>query len=176
MSQGSGVVTVPNVQGQTREAAVSLLQGDPFEFIVTVVDEASTTVEKGRVVRTAPVIGAEGTKGGSLTLYVSSGPAPITVPPVTGLTEAQARAALTAKGFTVRVEEYIDVPAGSANDGRVISQTPSQNIDAPAGSQISLKVGKAVSAPTTVATTLAPTTTAAATTTTVAATTTTVRP
>ena len=176
VSQGSGVVTVPNVQGQTREAAVSLLQGDPFEFIVTVVDEASTTIEKGRVVRTAPVIGAEGTKGGSLTLYVSSGPAPITVPPVTGLTEAQARAALTAKGFTVRVEEYIDVPAGSANDGRVISQTPSQNIDAPAGSQISLKVGKAVSAPTTVATTLAPTTTAAATTTTVAATTTTVRP
>ena len=177
VSQGSGVVTVPNVQGQTREAAVSLLQGEPFSFIVTVVDEASTTIEKGRVVRTAPVIGAEGTKGGSLTLYVSSGPAPITVPPVTGLTEAQARAALTAKGFTVRVEEYIDVPAGSANDGRVISQTPSQNTDAPAGSQISLKVGKAVSAPTTVApTTLAPTTTTAPSTTAAPATSTTVRP
>ena len=166
ISQGSGVVTVPNVQGQTREAAVSLLQGEPFEFIVTVVDEASTTIERGRVVRTAPVIGATGTKGGPLTLYVSSGPAPIPVPPVVGLTEAQARAALTAKGFTVRIEEYIDVPAGSANDGRVISQTPSQNTDAPAGSQIALKIGKSV-ATTTVAptTTTAPTTVAPSTTT-----------
>jgi serine/threonine-protein kinase len=173
VSQGSGAVTVPNVQGQTRDAAVSLLEGDPFKFIVTVVDEASTTIEKGRVVRTAPVIGSPGTKGGSLTLYVSSGPAPIPVPPVVGLTEAQARAALTAKGFTVRVEEYVDVPTGSANDGRVISQTPSQNTDAPAGSQIALKIGKAVSAPTTSpTTTVAPTTTAAPTTTTTSTTTT----
>ena len=156
VSQGSGVVQIPNVQGQTSQAARSVLEGDPFKFLITVVEEASATVESGRVTRTSPTIGADTTKGASVTIYVSTGQATVAVPLVSGLTEAQARAKLTSSGFIVKVE-YIEVATGNANDGRVIAQDPNMNVQSTPGSQVLLKVGKAIAATTTVA----PTTTAA---------------
>ena len=164
VSQGSGVVQIPNVQGQTSQAARSVLEGEPYKFLITVVEEASTTVESGRVTRTSPTIGADTTKGSAVTIYVSTGQATIAVPLVSGLTEAQARAKLTSSGFIVKVE-YIEVTTGNANDGRVIAQDPSMNVQSTPGSQVLLKVGKAIAATTTVApTTTAPATTAPATT------------
>ncbi len=159
VSQGSGVVQVPNVQGQTSQAARSVLEGDPFKFLITIVEEASATVESGRVTRTSPTIGADTTKGASVTIYVSTGQAKVAVPLVSGLTEAQARAKLTSSGFIVKVE-YIEVTTGNANDGRVIAQDPSANVQSTPGSQVLLKVGKAIAA----TTTIAPTTTVPATT------------
>jgi serine/threonine-protein kinase len=156
VSQGSGVVQVPNVQGQTSQAARSVLEGEPFKFLITVVEEASATVESGRVTRTSPTIGADTTKGSAVTIYVSTGQATIAVPLVSGLTEAQARAKLTSSGFIVKVE-YIEVATGNANDGRVIAQDPNMNVQSTPGSQVLLKVGKAIAATTT--TTIATTTT-----------------
>ena len=166
VSQGSGVVQIPNVQGQTSQAARSVLEGEPYKFLITVVEEASATVESGRVTRTSPTIGGDTTKGSSVTIYVSTGQATIAVPLVSGLTEAQARAKLTSSGFIVKVE-YIEVTTGNANDGRVIAQDPSMNVQSTPGSQVLLKVGKAIAATTTVAptTTVASTTTAPGTTT-----------
>ena len=161
VSQGSGVVQIPNIQGQTSQAARSVLEGEPYKFLITVVEEASATVESGRVTRTSPTIGGDTTKGSSVTIYVSTGQATIAVPLVSGLTEAQARAKLTSSGFIVKVE-YIEVTTGNANDGRVIAQDPSTNVQSTPGSQVLLKVGKAIAATTTVA----PTTTVASTTTT----------
>jgi serine/threonine-protein kinase len=170
VSQGSGVVQIPNVQGQTSQAARSVLEGEPYKFLITVVEEASATVESSRVTRTSPTIGADTTKGASVTIYVSTGQATVAVPLVSGLTEAQARAKLTSSGFIVKVE-YIEVAAGNANDGRVIAQDPSMNVQSSPGSQVLLKVGKAIAATTTVAptttvpaTTIAPVTTTPATT------------
>jgi serine/threonine-protein kinase len=160
VSQGSGVVEIPNVQGQTAQAARSVLEGEPYKFLITVVEEASTTVEPGRVTRTSPTIGGSTTKGAAVTIYVSTGQATIAVPLVSGLTEAQARAKLTSSGFIVKVE-YIEVTTGNANDGRVIAQDPSMNVQSTPGSQVLLKVGKAIAAATT---TVAPTTTAPTTT------------
>jgi serine/threonine-protein kinase len=159
VSQGSGVVQIPNVQGQTSQAARSVLEGEPYKFLITVVEEASATVESSRVTRTSPTIGADTTKGASVTIYVSTGQATVAVPLVSGLTEAQARAKLTSSGFIVKVE-YIEVATGNANDGRVIAQDPSMNVQSTPGSQVLLKVGKAIAA----TTTIAPTTTVPATT------------
>lgn len=166
VSQGSGIVQIPNVQGQTSDAARSVLEGDPFDFIVSIVPEASDTVESGRVTRTSPNISSQTTKGSAITLYVSTGQATVAVPPVTGITEAEARSAL--RGFVIRVE-YIDVPTGSTNDGLVIAQDPSAGVQiAPAG-RILLKVGKAATPATTTTvpstTTVTPTTTTTTTTT-----------
>mgnify|MGYP000722026445 FL=1 len=161
VSQGSGVIKIPDVQGQTTQAARSVLEGEPFKFLVTVVEEASATVDAGRVTRTSPSIGGETTKGSALTIYVSTGQATTAVPLVSGLTEAQATAKLVSSGFIV-VVEYIEVPTASANDGRVIAQDPSANVQSIPGSQVLLKVGKAIAA----ATTTTPVTTAPTTTTT----------
>ena len=158
VSQGSGIVQIPNVQGQTSDAARSLLEGEPFDFVVSVVPEASETVEAGRVTRTSPNISSQTTKGSAVTLYVSTGQATIAVPPVTGITEAEARSAL--RGFIIRVE-YIEVPSGSANDGLVIAQDPSAGVQIAPGGRILLKVGKAA----TPASTTTPATTTPATTT-----------
>ena len=159
VSQGSGVIKIPDVQGQTTQAARSVLEGEPFKFLVTVVEEASATVDAGRVTRTSPSIGGETTKGSALTIYVSTGQATTAVPLVSGLTEAQATAKLVSSGFIV-VVEYIEVPTASANDGRVIAQDPSANVQSIPGSQVLLKVGKAIAATTTTTpVTTAPTTT-----------------
>ena len=45
--------------------------------------------------------------------------------------------------------EYIEVTTGNANDGRVIAQDPSMNVQSTPGSQVLLKVGKAIAATTT---------------------------
>ncbi|MSV93434.1 MAG: PASTA domain-containing protein, partial [Actinobacteria bacterium] len=161
VSQGSGVIKIPDVQGQTTQAARSVLEGEPFKFLVTVVEEASATVDAGRITRTSPSIGGETTKGSALTIYVSTGQATTAVPLVSGLTEAQATAKLVSSGFIV-VVEYIEVPAASANDGRVIAQDPSANVKQVPESQVLLKVGKAIA----VTTTTTPVTTAPTTTTT----------
>ncbi|MEY3617775.1 MAG: hypothetical protein RL726_473 [Actinomycetota bacterium] len=156
VSQGSGIVQIPNVQGQTSDAARSLLEGEPFDFIVSIVPEASDTVESGRVTRTSPNISSQTTKGSAVTLYVSTGQATVPVPPVTGITEAEARSAL--RGFVIRVE-YIEVPSGSANDELVIAQDPSAGVQIAPGGRILLKVGKAATPATTTSTPVATTTT-----------------
>jgi len=153
VSAGKGTNPVPSVDGQTASDAAALLQGDPYKFSVNEIIEASDTVEPGRVIRTSPTPGTELAPGAVVTMYISNGRAPIKVPPVTGLTETQARAQLSARGFQVLIAEYVEVPAGSTNDGKVISQDPSSGVEAAVGSQVSLKVGRAVASTTTTSTT-----------------------
>jgi serine/threonine-protein kinase len=152
VSGGSGVVVVPNVQGQTLQAARSLLEGEPFKFLLTVVEEPSTTVDSGRVTRTSPSIGSETTKGAAMTLYVSTGVAKVAIPPLVGLSEADARSLLATKGLRVTVE-YIDLAPGSVDDGLVISQDPSSGVEVAPNSNVLLKVGRAAPPTTTTTTT-----------------------
>jgi serine/threonine-protein kinase len=101
-------------------------------------------------VRTDPAIGAPIDSGNTIVIYISSGPQQVEVPDVEGRTEGEARVTLNTRGLAVEVI-YVDVPAGSLNDGKVISQgVPFKTMVDPTTS-IKLTVGKAV-----VATTLAP--------------------
>jgi beta-lactam-binding protein with PASTA domain len=70
------------------------------------------------------------------------------VPDVEGRTEGEARVTLNTRGLAVEVI-YVDVPAGSLNDGKVISQgVPFKTMVDPTTS-IKLTVGRAVVATTT---------------------------
>jgi beta-lactam-binding protein with PASTA domain len=165
VSGGAGQVTVPSIDGQLQEAAEKLLKSAPYNFIVTVQNEVNDTVEKGRVVRTDPAIGAPIDSGDAIVIYISSGPQQVEVPDVEGRTEGEARVAMNTRGLVVEVI-YVDVPAGSLNDGKVISQgVPFKTMVDP-NTSIKLTVGKAVAATTSVApaTTVAPTPTVAPTT------------
>ncbi len=144
VSQGKGTNPIPILDGKTIEEARSILEAEPYKFTVNEIIEASDTIEIGYVIRTSPVTGAETPIGATVTVYVSNGRAPIKVPPVVGLTEAQARAQLTAKGFTVRVT-YVNVANDSADVGRVISQNPRSGVEAEVGSQVVLEIGRATS-------------------------------
>lgn len=176
LSGGPDTQTVPEVTGQSQEAAKSLLEGEPFGFLVTIQTEASEDVAEGSVIRTEPAIGSELAAGSPITLFVSSGVEQATVPPVVGLTEAQAKNQITRNGLTANVT-YVNVPSGDANDGRVISQSPTGGNLVEPGSSVGIQVGRAVAATTTTSTlpptTLPPATTTTSTTTTTTTTTTT---
>ncbi|TPW15638.1 MAG: putative serine/threonine protein kinase [Acidimicrobiaceae bacterium] len=170
LSAGPDAKTIPNVAGQNQDAARQLLEGEPFRFVVTAVTEASDTVVAGGVIRTEPAIGGELAVGSPITIVVSLGLELVQVPPVVGLTEAQARNAITAKNLTATVT-FLNVAAGSADDGRVVAQNPAAGTKVAPGSAVGLQVGRAVVPPTTsttttTSTTLPPTTTSTTTTTT----------
>jgi len=142
LSGGSGQLAVPTVVvGQTTATAQAFLQADPYKFVVTIAEEPSATVAKGLVIRTDPVVGQLVDKGAAVTLYVSSGPQPVAMPNVKGLTEADARAKLTAVGLDATVE-YADLAAGNVNIGKVISQGTTTGTMVTPGTKIVLTIGR----------------------------------
>jgi beta-lactam-binding protein with PASTA domain len=137
---------------------------------------SSATVPQGTVMEIRPGPGELIAKGSDVLIIVSSGPEPVRVPAVVGRTEAQARNTLTEVGLVPRVT-YVDVAAGSPDDGRVVAQSLPAGSQVDPGTGITITVGRAVAPvttipPTTTTTTTTippPTTTAAPTTTTTVA-------
>ncbi len=146
VSGGLGQATVPNVQGQVANAAQQLLQTSPYNFVVTLVNEASSTIEQGRVIRTEPAIGAQSPAGAAITLFVSSGGNKVAVPQIEGQTEADARSLLATAGLTPDIK-YQDVPIGDLNDGKVITQGTDAGTLVDPGFVIRLTIGRAATTP-----------------------------
>lgn len=146
LSGGTGQMAVPAiVAGQTTAAAQTFLQGDPYKFVVTIVEEASATVAKGIVIRTEPVAGTLVDAGTPISVFVSSGPQPVAMPSVKGLSEADALAKLTAVGLGAEID-YVNLAAGDANIGKVISQGTAAGATVTPGTKVVLTVGRATPA------------------------------
>jgi len=143
VSGGNGGQVIPNVQNQVAAAAQQLLQGVPYSFIVTITEENSSTIERGRVIRTKPAIGMSLAPGSPLTIFISKGISTVAVPPVETLTEADARAQLNAVGLLADVK-YQDVPSGDPSDGRVISQGTQAGTQVEPGTPVKITVGRGV--------------------------------
>ena len=174
VSAAKNEVSVPPVAGLSQADAQATLTNEANVFVVTVVQEPSASVDPGFAIRTDPAAGELIAKGSPITLYVSNGPEPVTMPPLELLTEAQARAKLLELGLTVEVT-YQAVPFGDSKNGKVITQSIASGTEVAPGTLVKLKVGQAVAPPTTTtSTTLPPTTTSSTTTT--STTTTTVGP
>ncbi len=173
-------VPVPGVVGFIEQQAIDTLEASPYEFAVTVERIPSETIDEGFVISTSPGQGELVERGGSITLQVSSGPAPVAVPVVEGLTQGEATNRLRADGFNVETR-FQDVPPGSSNDGVVIAQDPAAATRLDRGSTVTITVGRSTiavttlppptappstSPPSTAAPTTQPTTTSSSTTTT----------
>jgi len=162
-------VQVPGeVVGMTELEARGILEAPPFEFVVTTDVRSSPTIPAGTVMEIRPGPGELVQKGGDVLIIVSTGPEPVTVPPVIGRTEAQAVNTLSEAGLVV-ARVYVDVPAGDLDDGRVIAQSLPASSQVDPGTEITITVAKAVAPvttlpPTTVAPTTMPPTTVAPTT------------
>jgi beta-lactam-binding protein with PASTA domain/predicted Ser/Thr protein kinase len=140
VSSGPEERPVPDVAGRTASEASNILGQNGFTTSQT--SESSGSVEEGRVIRTDPPAGTPQPKGASITMVVSSGPAEVTVPSVTGLTEANAEAALTSKGFQVDKTDTSTIDPSL--DGTVRSQDPQGNTAAPQGSTVHLVIWRYV--------------------------------
>ena len=135
-----GVLThaVPNVRGDTLAAARTALAAASFPIAGTaqVFDDQ---VAPGDVVRTDPPPGQVVRHSTPVTVYLSKGPAPVVVPDVQGQPLGQARATLTAAGFTVTTTAAYDVQVPK---GDVSAQAPGAGTSAPHGSVVHLTVSK----------------------------------
>ena len=141
VSGGTGGSNIPNIEGQVSSAAEQLLKSSPYNFVVTITTEPSATVEKGRAIRTDPVIGTPLPAGSPIALIVSSGSSTVVVPDVTGKTEGEAQTAINAAGLITDIK-YQNVPAGDVNDGRVISQSREAQSAVAPGTKVTLVIGK----------------------------------
>ncbi len=119
LSLGTESLSIPNVVGSTESAAISAIES--AGFVADVQYESSSSVAQGSVIRQSPSSGT-GTRGGTVTIYVSTGPETAAVPYVVGYTEEQARQAIFNAGFQALVEYSTSSYVAA---GYVISQNPS---------------------------------------------------
>jgi serine/threonine-protein kinase len=139
VSSGPGSVNVPSVLGDTVNQAKQQLRAAGLK-LGPIRHETSSTTSAGDVVDTSPTAGASVPVGSAITLFVSTGVPKVTVPDVTGESEAQAKSDLHAAGFEVTSASQT---TSSGTPGTVISQTPTGNTQAPAGTTVTIVVAKA---------------------------------
>jgi len=105
ISLGPKVSRVPDVQYKTENDAIAMLQAADLKVVIDY--ENSDTVNRGLVISQSPAAGKTVSTGTSIKIIVSAGAPPFSAPNVVGMTESEARSALTAVGLTVAVSyEY----------------------------------------------------------------------
>jgi beta-lactam-binding protein with PASTA domain len=138
VSSGPETLGLPDVNEKKSAEAVKILREKGFQ--PTVQSQSSDTVTKGLVISTDPAAGIEVQHGSPVTVYVSSGPQEVSVPEVTGESQADATATLAAAGLkeTVVKREVAEPAAGT-----VISQSPSAGLQLKVGGQVTIVVAQA---------------------------------
>lgn len=121
ISSGVGEIDVPMVTGFDKDAAETKLEESGF--VPSTNFEYSESVASGMVVSQAPEAGSKAKKGDTVTLVVSRGVEPITMPDVWNQPEADAKAALSALGLNVTTtSDYSnDIPEGNVISQSVVS-------------------------------------------------------
>ncbi len=128
-------VTVPDVAGRTAAEAVSALRA--AGFATTTDGQVSATVDKGLVIGTSPAGGDSADEGSTVTIDVSQGTGTVSVPALTGLSQAQATEALTGAGLETRV---VEAASATVDEGDVISQDPAAGLQIDVGSTVAVTV------------------------------------
>jgi eukaryotic-like serine/threonine-protein kinase len=139
ISSGPGSAALPSVEGLTSAQAVSRLRKAGFK--PTSNQQPNAKIAQGRVIGTEPPAGTELQVGSPVSVLVSSGPAQVRVPDVSGDSQSGAEAALTAVGLAVGTITP-QVSAGQAA-GSVLSQSPSAGSSVRTGTKVNLTVAKA---------------------------------
>lgn len=134
----SEMVKIPSVIGKTKSSAKSTLESAGFSVTFEYGDY-NNSVAADVVTAQSPSAKNQAAKGSTVTVTLSPGQKPITVPNVLGASQSHAESALAGAGlkYTYADSQYSDtVPAGS-----VISQTKSGETVA-AGTTITLTLSK----------------------------------
>jgi serine/threonine-protein kinase len=133
--RGSSTKRVPDVVGLSGRHAVRRLSADGFRSRIAAVNSSKP---KDIVIAQAPQAGAKLSKGGTVALTVSAGPAKVVVPSVTGSTVASAIQRIHAAHL---VSRQIPVFAAKAK-GTVVSQKPAAGTAVKKNSTVVLNVSK----------------------------------
>jgi beta-lactam-binding protein with PASTA domain/predicted Ser/Thr protein kinase len=148
VSSGAGQQEVPDVTGKTFAQAESLLDG--AGFLVKQTPQQSAEVEKDKVISQTPAGRTMADVGSTVEIFVSSGPATVEVPDVSGQSEATASANLVGAGFKVT---SVDQSSTTVPVGRVINTNPDAGTQVAPGITIKIYVSSGPPATTTSSTT-----------------------
>lgn len=134
----SEMVKVPSVIGKTKSSAKSTLESAGFSVTFEYGDY-NDSVAADVVTAQSPSAKNKAAKGSAVTVTLSPGQKPITVPNVVGYSQSQAESALAGAGlkYTYADSQYSD----TVSAGNVISQTKSGETVA-AGTTITLTLSK----------------------------------
>jgi eukaryotic-like serine/threonine-protein kinase len=135
ISSSGGNNAVPNVVGLSKAVAESDIV--KANLVPQAVNEASSSVTKGDVISTNPPFGTKLSKDATVKLFVSTGPASVTVPKVVGLSESAAMSLLQSKGFSVSEKT---APNSTAPANTVVRQSPGPNTPSTKGSTVTIYV------------------------------------
>ena len=136
----SSFVVVPDLTGMTQTEATSALTEINLR-VGNVRMESSATVPVGQVFRQEPLADTEVNSESEVTLIISAGSgSAVAVPNLVGMTQADARTALTSAGLTagtIKQESSMTVPAGN-----VMSQNPTAGVSVMPGSSVALVISR----------------------------------
>jgi serine/threonine-protein kinase len=126
--------TVPNVVGQTLDAASNALRNEGFQVSP---QRKNAPQPIDQVLSESPKAGTKVKKGATIVLTVSNGPAQAAVPPVAHLSQLSAERRLRRRGFRpiVQPHAYANVPKGEA-----VSTSPPAGTKRDKGSAVTLVV------------------------------------
>ena len=137
LSKGKNIKIVPNVVGKTKEEGETEVKNQ--ELKVEIIEEASSKVEAGYIIKQDPEADKELNAGETVKIYVSTGIKQITMEHVIGQKEADAKKSLTELGFEVDVVYEEDM---SKDDGTVLKQSIDVGETVDEGTEVTLTVNK----------------------------------
>ncbi|MGH3865421.1 MAG: PASTA domain-containing protein [Pseudonocardiaceae bacterium] len=140
ISLGHPVVPSLAVGSTTEEAERAIQQADLRPRLDPGAAKFDDTVPVGTVIGAQPASGTVLTVGAPVTVVISKGPAPSTVPDVRGLRQAEAVAALARAGLTAQVRSQFDEEIAG---GRAIGTEPQAGTSATRGTSVILLVSTA---------------------------------
>ncbi|HTB70540.1 MAG TPA: Stk1 family PASTA domain-containing Ser/Thr kinase [Solirubrobacteraceae bacterium] len=138
VSSGPGSAALGSYEGLTAAQAINRLRAAGFKPSRR--EQPSAKVAQGKVIGTEPPAGTELQVGSPVVVVVSSGPAQVRVPDVSGDSQSGAEAALTAVGLSVGA---VTKQESTTSAGSVISQSPSAGSSVRTGTPVELTVAKA---------------------------------
>ncbi len=142
----SGRPEVPKIApGTAAASAKAAVLAANLTVVVAPSPAFDDTVPAGAVLRTTPAAGTPLPVGASVTLVLSGGPAPLTVPDVAGKSAEDAENKLVVAGFTLGPRLPTFDP--QAQSGSVLGSTPAAGTTAVKGSEVRIRVADALTVP-----------------------------
>jgi serine/threonine-protein kinase len=135
----TGLVVVPDVKGLSCKDATAKMKQKTL--IATCQDQSDPTVPANQAIKSEPAAGATPAQNSPVTVFISTGPQQVTVPPVVGQLKNDAIHALQAVGLKASIQPTVECLDASL-DKTVKSQDPAAGSQAPQGSVVTLVVYK----------------------------------
>jgi beta-lactam-binding protein with PASTA domain/tRNA A-37 threonylcarbamoyl transferase component Bud32 len=140
VSRGPFSLEVPDTAGMSAEAAQLELAQAGFTNVVTE-QEFSPDIAEGFVTRTDPEAGRVVGRDDTITVWVSDGPEPTTVPDLEGRTIGEANTKATEANLVLVEDGTSEVTAASGLEGRVATQDPGAGETVDSGTEVRVTIG-----------------------------------